>query len=333
MKHSNIAFFIPHIGCPNKCSFCNQHAISGKTHIPRADDIRTTLSGVMESMPFEKLKESEIAFFGGSFTAIDREYMTELLEAASEYVGDGKTRGIRVSTRPDAINDEVLETLKKYKVTAIELGAQSMCDDVLLKNMRGHTADDVDSASRLIKSYGFELGLQMMTGLYGDTDEGAIYTARRIINLAPDTVRVYPTVVLKGTYLGDLFESGEYDPPSLSETVSICAKLLDMFDEKGIKVIRVGLHDEPGVKENFLAGAYHPALGELIMSERFFDKTTSLFETNKIDKGNVEIGVNPSCVSQFLGQKKANLEKFLRLGYTVKVFTDNSLEIGNIKLR
>lgn len=333
MKHSNIAFFIPHIGCPNKCSFCNQNTISGKIQLPHAEDIFKTLSEVMENMLPEKLIESEIAFFGGSFTAIDRSYMIELLEAALRFVGEGKVSGIRVSTRPDAINDEVLSVLKKYKVTAIELGAQSMCDDVLIKNMRGHTAQDVVTASNLIKSYGFELGLQMMTGLYGDTDEGAIYTAQKIIDISPDTVRVYPTVVLKDTYLAKLFESGIYNPPALSETVSLCAKLLHMFDEKGIKVIRVGLHDEPGVKENFLAGAYHPALGELILSERFFARVLELFKTNNIEKGNVDISVNSSCISQILGQKKSNIERFSKLGYNVRVFTDNSLKIGDIKLR
>lgn len=333
MKHSNIAFFIPHIGCPNKCSFCNQNTISGKTQLPHAEDVIKTLTEVLENMSTEKLKESEIAFFGGSFTAIDRVYMTELLEAASKFVGEGKISGIRVSTRPDAINDEVLSILKKYKVTAIELGAQSMCDDVLYKNMRGHTSDDVAIASRLIKTYGFSLGLQMMTGLYGDTVEGAIYTAERIIDLSPDTVRIYPTVVLKGTYLGKLFESGQYNPPALNETVSLCAKLLDMFDEKGIKVIRVGLHDESGVKENFLAGAYHPALKELILSEKFFIKATKLFETNNVQNGNVEICINPSCISQFWGQKKSNLERFSSLGYNVRVSTDDSVKIGDIKLR
>ncbi len=333
MRHSNIAFFIPHIGCPNKCSFCNQNTISGKTLLPHAEDIIKTLSDVMENMPLEKLKESEIAFFGGSFTAIERAYMTELLEAASEFVGVGKISGIRVSTRPDAISDEVLSILKKYKVTAIELGAQSMCNDVLLKNMRGHTADDVAKASNLIKDYGFSLGLQMMTGLYGDADEGAIYTAQSIIDLSPDTVRIYPTVVLKDTYLGKLFESGNYNPPSLNETVALCAKLLDMFEKKGIRVIRVGLHDEPGVKENFLAGAYHPALGELILSERFFQKALNLFKANNLQNGNIEICVNSSCISQILGQKKSNLERFSVLGYNVRVSTDNSLKIGDIKLR
>lgn len=333
MKHSNIAFFIPHIGCPNKCSFCNQNTISGKTELPHAEDITKTLCEVTENMPVEKLKECEIAFFGGSFTAIDKEYMLELLEAASDFVGKDKISGIRVSTRPDAINDEVLEILKNYNVTAIELGAQSMCDDVLLKNMRGHTAQDVENASSLIKSYGFSLGLQMMTGLYGDTDDGAIYTARRIIKQAPDTVRIYPTVVLKNTYLGKLFEMGEYNPPEITETVSLCAKLIDMFEEQGIKVIRVGLHDQPDIKENFLAGAYHPALGELILSERLFNKTIALFSEKNTPKGNVEVWVNPSCISQFIGQKKSNLQRFSNLGYNIEVFEDKSIKIGDIKLR
>ncbi len=332
MKHANIAFFIPHIGCPNKCSFCNQHTISGKTENPKAEDILSVLSGVTERMSQEEAQKSEIAFFGGSFTAIEREYMIELLKAAALFVGAGKISGIRISTRPDAIDDEVLYTLKKYNVTSIELGAQSMRDEVLLKNMRGHTAEDVVRASKLIKKHGFSLGLQMMTGLYCDDDAGAIETAKRIIDLQPDTVRIYPTVVLEGTYLGELFKAGKYSVPSLDETVSLCAKLLDMFEEKGIKVIRVGLHDQPEIKKNFLAGAYHPALGELISGERFYKKTLSIFKEKKIKKGKAIVAVNPASLSQMIGQKKKNILRFQNDGYDVTVKGDKSLDISEIKL-
>ena len=332
MKHANIAFFIPHIGCPNKCSFCNQNTISGKTEIPKTEDIKSVLSEVTERMSYEEAAKSEIAFFGGSFTAIEREYMIELLDAAAPFVGEGKIGGIRISTRPDAIDDEVLGILKRYKVTSIELGAQSMRDDVLLKNMRGHTAEDVVRASNLIKKYGFSLGLQMMTGLYCDDDAGAIETANRIIALKPDTVRIYPTVVLDGTYLGELFKKGKYLPQSLDETVSLCANLIDMFEENRIKVIRVGLHDQPDIKEKFLSGAYHPALGELISGERFYKKAISLFKEIYIEKGKVNVAVNPACLSQMIGQKKKNIIRLKNDGYDVTVIGDNSLDISEIKL-
>ncbi|MEE1279941.1 MAG: radical SAM protein [Oscillospiraceae bacterium] len=332
MRHANIAFFVPHVGCPNKCSFCNQNTISGKVEIPRAQDVKKVLSEAFERMSESELEKSEIAFFGGSFTAIERSYMIELLEAAATFVGKGKISGIRVSTRPDAIDDEVLLLLKKYGVTAIELGAQSMRDEVLCKNMRGHSAEDVVKASRLIKEYGFSLGLQMMTGLYGDDDTGAIETANRIIALEPHTVRIYPTVVLKGTYLGELFEMGKYTPPALVDTVSLCAQLLDMFEERNISVIRVGLHDQPEIKENFLGGAYHPALGELIFGERLYKKACSLFLEKNVSEGSVTISVNPAIISQMIGQKKKNIERFKNDGYEVAVKGDKSLAFGEIKL-
>ena len=169
MKHSNIAFFIPHIGCPNKCSFCNQNSISGANDIPHEKDVVDVLSNALKSLDEDKLSNTEIAFFGGSFTAIDRDYMLELLSAANRFVGKDKFSGIRISTRPDAIDDEVLALLKQYGVTAIDLGAQSMDGEVLEKNFRGHSVEDVVNASKLIQKYRFSLGLQMMTGLYCDT--------------------------------------------------------------------------------------------------------------------------------------------------------------------
>ena len=179
MKKGNISIFVPHNGCPQQCSFCNQKTITGQAYQPTAKDVDEAVQKALRKKGYE----FEIAFFGGSFTAIDRAYMTELLDAAEPYVKSGAVKGIRISTRPDYIDDEILTLLKAKGVTAIELGAQSMDDEVLSANMRGHTAEDVVNASTLIKSYGFELGLQMMTGLYLDTDEKDIETARKIIEL------------------------------------------------------------------------------------------------------------------------------------------------------
>ncbi len=177
-KHSNISIFVPHIGCPNKCSFCNQRYITGVCKGPGADDVGAAAAAAQSSKGYDPAT-TEIAFFGGSFTAINRNYMTDLLEAAAVFVRDGSVRGIRISTRPDAIDEEILGILKGYGVTSIELGAQSMNDRVLKMNNRGHTVRDVENASALIKRHGFELGLQMMTGLYGDSDSSAIHTAER----------------------------------------------------------------------------------------------------------------------------------------------------------
>ncbi|MDE6412767.1 MAG: radical SAM protein, partial [Eubacterium sp.] len=262
MKKGNISIFVPHIGCPQKCSFCNQNTITGSHSAPTSDDVKSAVETALLKTGYEY----EIAFFGGSFTAIEKDYMVSLLDAAKPYVESGKIKGIRCSTRPDAIDDEVLSLLKSYGVTAIELGAQSMNDAVLSANLRGHTADDVRNASRLIKEYGFELGLQMMTDLYLSSPEMDIETAKEIIKLNPDTVRIYPTVTLKNTFLEKLMNAGKYTPASIESTISLCAELVPMFNEKGIKIIRLGLHASDDVKENMLGGGYHESLGEMVCS-------------------------------------------------------------------
>ena len=220
-RHSNIAIFIPHMGCPNACSFCNQRAISDTAAAPSAEEVRRTLEAACERLPDG---DAEIAFFGGSFTAVDRSYMISLLEAAYPFVKSGKVRGIRCSTRPDAVDGEILDILESYGVTSIELGAQSMDDGVLAANRRGHTSAQVEEASAIVKERGFELGLQMMIGLYRSTPEKDMDTARRIIALAPKTARLYPTVILKNTRLGELFQSGDYIPYSFDTAAELCAR-------------------------------------------------------------------------------------------------------------
>ena len=209
------------------------------------------MAGQVNTLSQSGLK-AEIAFFGGSFTAVDKEYRRALLYAASEYVKEFPEQyaGIRCSTRPDCIDENIMDELMLYGVTAVELGAQSMNDEVLGANLRGHTAEDVRRASRLIKSYGIELGLQMMTGLYKDKPSYCIETAREFAELKADTVRIYPTVILKGTMLDDLRKQGLYESFSFEETVDLCAELLLFFEEKNIPVIRLGLHASEGVEEH-----------------------------------------------------------------------------------
>ena len=190
----------------------------------------------------ERVQNAEIAFFGGSFTAIDPDYRLALLKTAHAVCETYGFAGIRCSTRPDAIDDERLTVLKQYGVTAIELGAQSMDGEVLLLNRRGHTAKDVENAARLIRAYGFELGLQMMTRLPGDSDAKAMKTVERLLALKPNTMRIYPTIVLENTPLCDLYRAGKYTPQTLEDAVSLCAKLIPMIEQRGVKLIRVGLH-------------------------------------------------------------------------------------------
>ncbi|MCH5317040.1 MAG: radical SAM protein [Eubacterium sp.] len=322
MKKGNISIFVPHSGCPQKCSFCNQNTITGHDVAPSANDVANAVETALKTEGYE----FEIAFFGGSFTAIDRDYMISLLEAAKPYVESGAVTGIRCSTRPDCVDEETLDILKEYGVTAIELGAQSMDDGVLIKNLRGHTAEDVRSASRLVKKYGFELGLQMMTGLYGSTRELDIYSAREIISLEPKTVRIYPTVVLKNTYLARLLESGKYVPDTLEGTVSLCARLVPMFEERNIKIIRLGLHSSDDVKENMLGGGYHESLGELVQSRILLNK---ILENPAWE---YTVYINKKTLSKLKGNKKANITALENAGYRIEILFDDSLNANELRL-
>lgn len=319
---ANVSIFVPHNGCPNKCSFCDQRHITGCISQPDSEDVKSTLSLALDSLK-EKSKYAEIAFFGGSFTAIDYGYMIELLESTRDYIDMFK--GIRISTRPDAVNAEILQTLKEYKVTSIELGAQSMADSVLIANERGHSAEDVYKASELIKSCGFSLGLQMMTGLYKSSDELDIYTAKEFIKIHPDTVRIYPTVVLKNTTLANLFESSEYRPPDAETASYLCAKLIRMFEEADINIIRVGLHDSESLKSNMIGGAFHPAFRELCEAQIYFDIIKSELNAQNITNGKIHISVPRADLSKAIGQKGYNKQRLISSGYMPEFQEDNTL--------
>ena len=231
----------------------------------------------------------------------------QYLEIAKKYVAMGKVDGIRLSTRPDYISTEILDMLKSYGVTAVELGVQSMDDEVLIKNRRGHTADDTKKAVRLLKEYGFETGLQMMTGMYGSDAETDIFTGREIAELMPDTVRIYPTVVLGETALEMLYKDGDYLPPSLEKSVEVCAKLYRIFEENKIKIIRMGLQSTDIIceKGNIVAGAYHSAFGELVLSRLLRDEMEE-----KVKSGERKIEVPAKKLSAAIGQKRANITYF-----------------------
>lgn len=340
MRHSNISIFVPHVGCPHMCSFCNQRTITGVQEIPHGDDVKRICSQALDDI--SDYEHTEIAFFGGSFTAVPRAYMLELLEAANEFIGKDKFKGIRISTRPDCINEEILEILKRYGVTAIELGAQSMCDHVLEANERGHNAEDVYKASRIIKSYGFELGLQMMTGLFQSTYEDDFRTMQSIIEIAPDTVRIYPTVIIKGTKLAELYDEGIYKPIPFEKMVELCGIMLEEFEENKIEVIRCGLHSSDNVEGETAGGFYHPAFKELCESEIFRKKIkTEIEKSNQnrdlsdcVDKFKYfVIAVSPSSISKAVGHKRCNTEYFMSKGYSVKFVTDNGLSKYECKLR
>lgn len=329
MKRSNVSIFIPHNGCPHKCSFCDQKSITGSIGQPTLDDVKKTIDVAMNSLK-NLSKDSEIAFFGGSFTAIDENYMISLLDIANEYVQNGIFKGIRVSTRPDAINDRTLNILKSKGVSSIELGAQSMDDNVLLLNNRGHTSDSVVYASNLIKEYGFCLGLQMMTGLYGSNYEIDYNTGLKLAVLKPDTVRIYPTVIMKNTILYDLYRSKKYVPMEFGEMVELCSELLILFDKFKIPVIRLGLHASDSLEKNMVAGCYHPAFREICESRILFNKSISILKG--LNERNIDIYVNPSTVSKMVGQKRENIKKFKEMGYSVNIKKDKEIIKDNIRI-
>lgn len=316
------------MGCPNQCSFCDQHAISGAPSAPSPEDVYILLQ---KSAPYLKDPEqTEVAFFGGSFTALERSYMVALLETAAKFVSRMGLSGIRISTRPDAVDDETCRLLKTYGVRVIELGAQSMDNTVLSENRRGHTVEDVKNASSLIHSHGFSLGLQMMTGLYASTPELDYQTARELIELRPDMVRIYPTVTLRGTRLAELVQSGVYCPQALEQAVEECSKLYELFLNAGIPVIRLGLHASKEVEQNYIAGAYHPAFRELCESRILLRRAAFLLE--HIPQGDVTLRVAEQSISKMVGQHGENRKKLREMGYCVKLLSGAGLGPYEIEL-
>ncbi len=328
VRHANIAVFVPHLGCPQQCSFCEQNTITGMAPSlpPRPEDVLSaarTGAGTCQDPG-----NTELAFFGGSFTAIDRAYMLSLLKAAQQAVERYGFRGVRCSTRPDAIDQEVLAVLKAHRVTAVELGAQSMDDGVLAANRRGHRAKETVRAAGLIREAGLELGLQMMTGLYTDTPEKTRETASRLIALGPETVRIYPTVVLSGTELARLHQAGQYAPQTIDQAVELCAELLELFEEAGVRVIRMGLHPGPELEAKRLAGPYHPAFRQLAESRRFLRSLAG-----KLGKpGACRVAVNPRDISTALGQGRENVKRLEKMGYQVDFLQDASVAQGEFRL-
>ena len=309
------------------CSFCNQRSITGQVYQPTAQDVEKTLSKAVDDLG-ERAENTEIAFFGGSFTAIERAYMLELLNATKPFINSFS--GIRISTRPDCIDDEVLAVLKEYGVTSIELGAQSMDNSVLELNNRGHNAEDVAKASKLIKDNGFSLGLQMMTGLYGSDFEKDIKTAESFIALKPDTVRIYPTVIMKNTALAKLYLDKKFVPYTLGQSVDLCSRLILMFAKADINIIRLGLHYSDSLVKNSLGDNYHPAFKELCENKIFYDSfLSSAKNTGSFD---LDVYINPKSLSKFLGQKKCNLNSFEEMGYRLNIIFDDRLGKYEIKL-
>ena len=304
-KRRIIPLFIPHAGCPHACVFCNQRLISGAAKPAGADDVRTAVSGAGD-------QPAELAFYGGSFTAIPEAQQNELLSAAAPFLSGNPENSIRISTRPDYMDEATAARLRHYGVRTVELGAQSMCDDVLMAARRGHLSIDVVRAARIVKDAGLSLILQMMTGLPGDTRDGSLYTAERFIAMEPNGVRIYPAVVVSDTELYEIWRRGEYIEHTVEDAVSLCAVLCGMFGEADIPVIRLGLNatDELSAGDA-VAGAYHPAFGELVYSRIYLDRAMELL-AGAAPGSDVTLGVAKGRVSIMTGQRRRNIAALMQ---------------------
>ena len=317
-KQYIIPIFVPHLGCPNDCTFCNQRKISGQMKKITESDVIDTIEFYLSNFK-EKNAYKEVAFYGGSFTGIDEETQNKLLEIAYEYVKEKKIDGIRISTRPDYIDKKTLKRLKKYKVKTIELGCQSTNDFVLQKCKRGHTYNDIVKASKLIRWYGFTLGYQMMVGLPESSALDDIKTAKDLIKLKPKIVRIYPVLVIRGTELENEYNNGEYEPLTVDQAVERCKELCYLFKKKKINVIRIGLQNtetisSPGsTGSEVVAGPYHETFRQLVESSMYYDILLEKMKKISTKAKEIEIIVNPQDVNDVVGYKRENLNKLEEL--------------------
>ncbi len=326
MRHINIPVFIPHLGCPNQCVFCNQRSISEHQDFSE-ESVRDEIEQVLSTLKSDD--EAEIAFFGGSFTGIDRDLMCRLLDLAQGYVKEGRVQSIRLSTRPDYINEDILSILSWYSVRTIELGLQSMDDAVLAACRRGHTAEQAEAACRAVVDSGFELVGQMMIGLPKATPESEIKTAQKICDLGASAARIYPTVVFYDTPLCEMAQHGEYVPLSVDEAVERTAPVLQLFRARALPCIRVGLCATESLTspEAVYAGPNHPALGELILGECLYQKVRDTVLQLGLLGQRVILEVPSRELSATVGQHRCNIEKLQReTGVTVhRVIANESL--------
>jgi len=325
-----IPVFLPHQGCPHQCAFCNQTSITGKKKkIPSPDDLRLCINKFLEYKGKHK-KSVQVAFYGGNFLGLKADQILSMLHETDKLVKKGIVDSIRFSTRPDSINKESLDLIKTFPVTTIELGVQSMDDQVLMMSKRGHRSEDTKKAFILLKQTGYNIGMQMMVGLPGDNEFKSFETARKITELSPDFVRIYPTVVLKGSLLARWYEKGEYKPLPLERCVTVVKNLYLLFKKNKIPVIRMGLQASRDLEKDasILAGPYHPAFGHLVFSELFFDMAASeIIKSNNIKK-TVSIKVHPRSISKIRGLKNKNI-KTLKKKFcftSIKIIPDASVE-------
>ena len=321
--HYTIPIFIPEKACPFRCVYCNQYHIADTQVSPNPENIKTTIDAYLQTMPLQAHKR--IAFFGGSFTGMTITEQNRYLEITKPYVEKGAVEGIQLSTRPDYITKEILDNLKHYHIKIIELGAQSLDDEVLLQAGRGHGKAEVEMAARMIREQGFELGLQMMIGLPGDSYEKAMLTAEQIIEWGAKYTRIYPTLVIKDTLLADWYDAKQYIPLRLEEAISWSKDLMKLFEKHGLIILRMGLHPSEGLINgtNLIAGPFHVSFKELVMNAIWKEKF--MLELGKQKGEAIVIKVHPSQLNAAIGYQKQNKNNLLMQFKTLTFLTEDTL--------
>ena len=327
LRHYNIPIFVPEEACPNRCVFCNQYKISGSYKMPSIAEVEDKILTYLKT--FKPESRIEIAFFGGNFTGIDISLQKQFLDVAQRFIEIGSVHGIRLSTRPDYIDKSRMDFLSQYKISCIELGAQSMDDEVLTLAGRGHSADDIAKASDLINSYRIEFGLLMMIGLPGDNAQKSLKTAEEIVRLGAKSTRIYPALVIENTKLAEMFRNGEYKPLSLEEAINNAKQLVLVFENANVKILRMGLHpsEELNNEKSLLAGPFHPAFGQLVYSDIWkdiFEK--KLAGLNFSEKDEIIIETAPSQINAAVGNQGSNKKYFSRKFASVRFKTNTSLK-------
>ncbi len=324
-KHVNIPIFLPNLACPHQCIFCNQNHISSQEKIPTPLDTQNIIERNLVTIPNDYT--IQVAFFGGSFTCLPIELQIQYLSVVQPFIEKQQVTSIRISTRPDYINEDTLSTLKKFHVADIELGAQSTNDEILKLSGRGHNRNEIEKASKLIIDYGFNLGLQMMIGLPGDNYETAIQTAKDIIQFGAKTTRIYPTLVIADTPLAKLYTQGKYKPLSLTEAVHWSKNIYQLFIQNNVTVLKVGLHPNNDFtsKKYLLAGPYHQSFKELLFSEIWFEKLIRLKKEGQTNK-NIVIYVSATEINNAIGYNSKNKQELRKFYKNVQFSIENTLQ-------
>jgi len=331
-----IPIFLPNLGCPHQCAFCNQTSITGVT--PDTISPETLCLLITEFLEYKKTQRRcvQVSFYGGNFLGLKKDYIRVLLDETTKFVKNKKVDSIRFSTRPDTISNKQLDIIKNYPVSTIEIGVQSMDNQVLAMANRGHTALDTEKAAALLKEQNYDVGMQMMVGLPGDDETKSLFTAQRIASLSPDFVRIYPTVVLAHSRLAVWYRNGDYTPWSVSRCVSLVKNLYLFFKSKNIPVIRMGLQATEDLAKNTttLAGPFHPAFGHMVHSEIFMDMAASLLEAERGSCDKIIINVHPRSISKMRGLKNKNVESLKKKFQikSLKIIADVSLAQDKLRV-